>query len=82
MNFDTWQCPKCGYLVTDVHLQSARFDYGCSRCKTPYGEFIARPAATRQEIIIDASDSTLPTLLAKLRQIVNLFDSNDNDTEG
>jgi len=44
MNFDTWQCPKCGFLISDVQLQSARFDYGCPRCKTSFGEFVPRPA--------------------------------------
>ena len=44
MNFDTWQCPKCGYLVTDTQMQAFRLDYACPLCKTSFGEFVPRPA--------------------------------------
>ena len=28
-----WECPKCGYLITDIAFMAARFDYLCHRCK-------------------------------------------------
>ena len=31
MDFVTWQCRICGYLVSDETYKQARFDYTC-RC--------------------------------------------------
>ena len=27
------KCPNCGYIVSDVELKCAKFDYLCPRCR-------------------------------------------------
>jgi len=29
---DVWECPECGYLITNIEYESVRFDYGCPVC--------------------------------------------------
>lgn len=43
MNFDSWDCPSCGYKITDTELQACCFDFGCPKCKKPLGDFKPRP---------------------------------------
>ena len=48
--FDRYQCPRCGYLISVIEMQYARFDYGCPnririscgrtiKCLTPFSDF-------------------------------------------
>lgn len=37
---DLWECPRCGYLIVDVLLQMARYDYGCPTCHTSFSLFV------------------------------------------
>lgn len=34
-SFDTWRCPNpgCKYIITNVEMQHARFNYECPRCR-------------------------------------------------
>ena len=43
-NFDTWECPGCQYLIANITMQSARYDFACPECKKPFAEFISLPA--------------------------------------
>ena len=42
-DFDTWICPFCGWIITDIELQQCRYDYGCPRCKIKFAKFIPNP---------------------------------------
>jgi rubrerythrin len=34
-----WKCPICGYVLTDIQMQSFTFDVGCPRCRTDLVDF-------------------------------------------
>ena len=44
--FDTWRCPNplCKYVITDVEIQAAIFNYPCQNChRSKLGDFILQP---------------------------------------
>lgn len=44
--FDTWQCPMCEYVITDVAMQALRFDVGCPSCRCSLAKFIPQPVSS------------------------------------
>jgi rubrerythrin len=37
--YEYWDCPTCGYRITDSQYNSVRYDFGCPRCDTPIANF-------------------------------------------
>jgi len=36
---NVWQCPTCKHIMSDLAMQLACYDYGCTKCKTPFARF-------------------------------------------
>lgn len=32
--FDTWQCPKCGWVMADALYKRLNYDFCCPRCES------------------------------------------------
>lgn len=39
---DYWECFKCGYRITNIAMQTLKYDLGCPRCKRSLGQFIPK----------------------------------------
>ena len=37
-----FECPHCGYRITALQRELARFDYGCPRCGKKQSEFVRK----------------------------------------
>lgn len=54
-DFDRWECPDCGYQITDLQMQLATTNFPCPRCKVrvryplTLGDFKSLPANTEKE---------------------------------
>jgi len=59
-SFDAWECPRCGFMISDVELQHVRFDFGCPRCKMSFGQFTERPAKIESTVELDEVLETTP----------------------
>jgi len=35
-----WKCPTCNFIITDVEMQSYRYDFGCPVCGCSFTLFI------------------------------------------
>ncbi len=42
MNEPLWECPKCGYLIADIQMQSFKCDVWCPRCRMPLAFFTVK----------------------------------------
>jgi len=50
-----WDCPRCGYRVTDAELKQAAYNYPCGRCGLATLSMF-RPHSWRRVLDLPASD--------------------------
>lgn len=50
-DFDTWRCPRCGFVVTIQEYTQAVLDFACVRCSlTKLSEYRLWPGASPEYI--------------------------------
>jgi rubredoxin len=46
-----WECPNCGWIISDDEMQTARYNYGCKYCGRSLGDFY--PFDKKEETILE-----------------------------